>query len=152
MLVSPSGGGLGTALMGVLLAAVPLRADDAKKEPGLYATGDLGFLWTSGNSKANSLGLKLDIARLWSKQAFRLSAGALRQASAGRIAVGTPTEYELEVPEPKTTAEDYYARAAYDRQLSDRLFYSLGAGCRHSRSSPSSRPRGFPRASRYPPS
>jgi len=112
----------------LLLADVPLRADE-KKEPGLYMTGDVGFLWTSGNSEANSLGLKLDLTRLWSKQAFRFSAGALRQASSPtRIAVGTPTDYELEVLDPTTTAEEYFARAAYDRQINDRLFYTLGAG------------------------
>jgi putative salt-induced outer membrane protein YdiY len=112
----------------LLLAGVPLQADE-KKEPGLYMTGDLAFLWTSGNSKASSLGLKLDLTRLWSKQAFRFSGGALRQASStARIAVGTPTDYELEVLEPETTAEEYFARAAYDRQINERLFYTLGVG------------------------
>jgi len=115
--------------VGVLLASTTLLAEDEKKEPGLYLTGDLGFLLTSGNSKSNSLGLKVDLARLWSKQAFRFSAGALRQGSSpARIAVGTPTEYELLVPDPNTTAEEYFARAAYDRQINDRLFYTLGGG------------------------
>jgi putative salt-induced outer membrane protein YdiY len=113
----------------LLLAGAPLRAEDDKKEPGLYVTGDLAFLWTSGNSKASSFGLKLDLNRLWAKQAFRFSAGALRQASSpARIAVGTPTDYELEVLEPEATSEEYFARAAYDRQINDRLFYTLGAG------------------------
>jgi putative salt-induced outer membrane protein YdiY len=113
----------------VLLAAAPLRADEEKKEPGLYLTGDLGFLWASGNSKSNSFGLKADLERLWTKQAFRFSAGALRQSSStARIAVGTPTDFELEVLEPVTTAEEYFARAAYDRQINERLFYTLGAG------------------------
>jgi putative salt-induced outer membrane protein YdiY len=117
------------ALLGLLLAGAPLRADEEKKEPGLYLTGDLGLLWTSGNSKSSSFGLKLDLARLWSKQAFRFSAGALRQGSSpARIAVGTPTEYELVVPDPNTTAEEYFARAAYDRQITERLFYTLGGG------------------------
>jgi len=40
----------------LLLGGVPLQADE-KKEPDLYMTGDLAFFWTSGNSKANSLGL-----------------------------------------------------------------------------------------------
>ena len=106
------------AVLGVLLAGGPLLADDEKKEPGLYLLGDLGFLWTSGNSKSNSLGLKVDLARLWSNQAFRFSAGALRQGSSpARIAVGTPEEYELAVPDPATTAEEYFARAAYDRAI-----------------------------------
>jgi putative salt-induced outer membrane protein len=118
-----------SAVAAVLLAAAPLWADDEKKEPGLYMTGDLGFLWTSGNSKSNSLGLKLDLARLWTKQAFRFSAGALRQASSpARVAVGTPEDFELEVLDPKATAEEYFARMAYDRQINDRLFYTLGAG------------------------
>jgi len=118
-----------SAAAGVLLAAGPLRADDEKKEPGLYLTGDLGFLLTSGNSKSSSLGMKLDVARLWTKQAFRFSAGALRQASSpARVAIGTPDDFELEVLDPKATAEEYFARAAYDRQISDRLFYTLGGG------------------------
>lgn len=118
-----------SAAAGVLLAAGPLRADDEKKEPGLYLTGDLGFLLTSGNSKSSSLGMKLDVARLWTKQAFRFSGGALRQASSpARVAIGTPDDFELEVLDPKATAEEYFARAAYDRQISDRLFYTLGGG------------------------
>jgi putative salt-induced outer membrane protein YdiY len=92
-------------------------------------TGDLGYLWTSGNSKANSLGLKLDVSRLWTRHEVRFSAGALRQASSEeRIAVGSPTDYELEVPDPRTTAEDYYARVAYDRRFSERFFVTVGTG------------------------
>lgn len=117
------------ALAGVLLATAPLRADEEKKEPGLYATGDLGILWTSGNSKSNSFGLKLDLERLWTKQSFRFSAGALRQAtSPARVAVGTPDDFEMEVLDPRATAEEYFARMAYDRQINDRLFYTFGAG------------------------
>jgi putative salt-induced outer membrane protein YdiY len=120
---------LGAALLVGMFGAGTLAAEEKKKDPGFYASGDLTYLRTSGNSEANSFGLKLDLTRLWADRTFRLAGGGLRQASsAGRIAVGTPTDYELEVPEPATTAEDYYLRAAYDRQFSDRFFYTAGAG------------------------
>jgi hypothetical protein len=106
-----------------------VAAEDKKEEPGFYATADLSYLWTSGNSKANSVGLKADLTRLWTKHKFQLSAGGLRAASSTqRIAVGTPLDYQPQVRDPETTAEDYYARAAYDRRFSDHFFYTAGAG------------------------
>jgi hypothetical protein len=129
MIPASTRGRLRAALLSAMLATVPLAAEEKPKEPGLYAAGDLTYLWSSGNSKANSFGLRLDVTRLWADKTFRLSGGGLRQASSvGRIAVGTPTDYELEVPEPETTAEDYYLRAAYDRRFSERFFYTAGAG------------------------
>jgi putative salt-induced outer membrane protein YdiY len=116
-------------VVSAVVGAVRLAAEDKKEEPGFYATGDFSYLWTSGNSKANSFGLKADLTRLWTKHKFQLSAGGLRAASSTqRIAVGTPLAYEPQVRDPETTAEDYHARAAYDRRFSDHFFYTASAG------------------------
>ena len=133
-----------------LLAAVPAHAQqvatptettavDEKSfkvdAPGTYANADLSYVLTSGNSTANSLGFKGDVTHRWAKHSIGFAVGGLRASSSpdARYAVGTPGDYEIVVPESETTAEAYYARGRYDYKLSDRLFYTAGAGWERNR-------------------
>jgi putative salt-induced outer membrane protein YdiY len=141
-----------TALAATALAllAVPARAQqvatpteakavDAKAfkidEPGTYASADLSYVLTSGNSTANSLGFKGDVTRRFTKHSIGLAVGGTRASSSPdlRYAVGTPGEFEVRVPQPELTAEYYYGRGRYDYKLSSRLFYTLGAGWERNR-------------------
>jgi putative salt-induced outer membrane protein YdiY len=133
-----------------LLAALPARAQqvatptDSKAvdekafkvdEPGTYANADLSYVLTSGNSSSSSLGFKGDVTHRWAKHSLGFAAGGLRAGSSpdARYAVGTPGDYEIVVPESELTAEAYYARGRYDYKLSDRLFYTAGAGWERNR-------------------
>ncbi len=50
-----------------------------------------------------------------------------------RYAIGTPDDFEVVIPEAETTAEAYFGRGRYDYKLSDRLFYTVGAGWERNR-------------------
>jgi putative salt-induced outer membrane protein YdiY len=103
--------------------------------PGLYANADLSYVLTSGNSSSSSLGFKGDVTRRFAKQSISFAAGGIRASSStdARIAVGTPLDFEVQVPEAQPTAEAYYGRGRYDYKLSERLFYTLGAGWERNR-------------------
>ena len=139
---------LATAALG--LFAVPARAqtsaapadtkavdDKAFKldAPGFYANADLSYVLTSGNSSSRSLGFKGDVGRRWTKQGISFAAGGIRASSSpdSRYAVGTPTDFDVRVPDPQPTAEAYYARGRYDYKLSDRVFTTVGAGWERNR-------------------
>jgi putative salt-induced outer membrane protein YdiY len=105
-------------------------------DPGLYATADLSYVLTSGNSSASSLGFKGDLTRRWTKHSLGLAAGGIRASSSSadaRYAVGTPDDFEVRIPDAEPTAESYYGRGRYDYKLSDRLFYTTGAGWERNR-------------------
>ena len=133
-----------------LLAAVPARAQqvatptEAKAvdekafkidAPGTYANADLAYVLTSGNSTANSLGFKGDLTHRWAKHSIGFAVGGLRASSSPdvRYAIGTPDDFEVVIPEAETTAEAYFGRGRYDYKLSERLFYTAGAGWERNR-------------------
>ena len=98
--------------------------------PGTYANADLSYVLTSGNSTSSTLGFRGDITHRWTKQSIGFATGGLSASSSPdtRYAVGTPGDFEVQVPPSEQTAENYYARGRYDYKLSTRLFYTLGAG------------------------
>jgi putative salt-induced outer membrane protein YdiY len=103
--------------------------------PGTYANADLSYVLTSGNSTATSLGFKGDLTHRWAKHSIGFAAGGLRASSSPdvRYAVGTPGDFEVQIPEAETTAEAYYGRGRYDFKLSDRLYLTAGAGWERNR-------------------
>jgi len=103
--------------------------------PGLYANADLSYVLTSGNSSSSSLGFKGDVTRRYTKHAIGFAAGGIRASSSPdtRIAVGTPQDFEVQIPASEPTAEAYYGRGRYDYKLSARLYYTLGAGWERNR-------------------
>lgn len=105
-------------------------------DPGLYANADLSYVLTSGNSSSSSLGFKGDLTERWGKHALSFAAGGIRASSSSpdaRYAVGTPDDFEVRVPDAEPTAEAYHGRGRYDYRLSDRLFYTAGAGWERNR-------------------
>ena len=103
--------------------------------PGLYANADLSYVLTSGNSSTSSLGFKGDITRRFTRHAIGFAAGGIRTSSSTdtRVAVGTPDDFEVRIPDAEPTAAAYYARGRYDYKLSERLFYTAGAGWERNR-------------------
>jgi putative salt-induced outer membrane protein YdiY len=105
-------------------------------EPGLYANADLSYVLTAGNSSSSSLGFKADLTRRWTKHSIGFAAGGIRASSSStdlRYAVGTPDDFEVRTPDAEPTAESYYGRGRYDYKLSDRIFYTAGAGWERNR-------------------
>jgi len=115
-------------------AAVDEKAFKADA-PGLYANADLSYVLTSGNSSSSSLGFKGDLTRRFEKHSIGFAAGGIRASSSpdSRIAVGTPGDFEVQIPDSEPTAEAYYGRGRYDYKLSDRMFFTLGAGWERNR-------------------
>ena len=103
--------------------------------PGLYASADLSYVLTSGNSSSSSLGFKGDLTRRFARHSVGFAVGGIRASSApdARVAVGTAQDFEVQIPDPERTAEAYYGRGRYDFNLSDRLYYTLGAGWERNR-------------------
>jgi putative salt-induced outer membrane protein YdiY len=104
--------------------------------PGLYANADLSYVLTSGNSSSSSLGFKGDVTRRYTRHSIGFAAGGIRVSSSpsdARFAVGTPLDFEVEIPETEPTAAAYYGRGRYDYKLSERMFYTLGAGWERNR-------------------
>lgn len=103
--------------------------------PGLYANADLSYVLTSGNSSSSSLGFKGDVTRRWVRSSIGFAAGGIRASSAPdtRVAVGTPSDFDVQVPQAEPTAEAYYARGRYDYKLSQRLYYTVGGGWERNR-------------------
>lgn len=141
---------LAAIALAAVLAAAPARAQqtatptEAKvvdekafkvDAPGTYASADLSYVLTSGNSTASSLGFKGDVTHRWAKHSIGFAAGGLRASSSPdtRFAVGTPGDFEVQIPEAEPTAEAYYGRGRYDYKLSDRLYYTAGAGWERNR-------------------
>jgi putative salt-induced outer membrane protein YdiY len=133
-----------------LIAAIPARAQQVATPtgttavdekafkidaPGTYANADLSYVLTSGNSTATSLGFKGDVTHRWAKHSIGFAAGGTRASSSPdeRYAVGTPEDFEVQIPEAETTAEYYYGRGRYDYKLSDRLYMTAGAGWERNR-------------------
>jgi putative salt-induced outer membrane protein YdiY len=103
--------------------------------PGLYANADLSYVLTAGNTDSSSLGFKGDLTRRFEKHSIGVAAGGIRASSSpdNRYAVGTPGDFELQIPAAEPTAAAYYGRARYDYKMSDRLFYTLGGGWERNR-------------------
>ncbi|MEM9408736.1 MAG: DUF481 domain-containing protein [Acidobacteriota bacterium] len=118
-------------LTAFLLFALPVTAQDDGPEPGWYDTAELTYVTTSGNAEADTLGLKNSLQRIWDDAVFSLDAGALRvetttiarfaQLSGDGVSVG-------EIKTSELTAENYYLRGRYDRNITDRFFWYAGAG------------------------
>lgn len=141
---------LAAAALAALLAAVPVRAQQnlnltGKKavdekafkidDPGLFASADLSYVLTSGNSSSSSLGFKGDVTRRWERHSLGFAAGGIRASSSPgtRYAVGTPDDFEVRTPDAVASAAYYYGRGWYDYKLSDRLFATAGASWERNR-------------------
>lgn len=113
------------------IALLP-AAGVAQDEPagGWSFKGELSSVLSSGNSKAFTFGLGAVVQNKWGPNQLRLEAGSIRTESTilTRRAVGTATTYVIEEDEDRQkTAEVYFARARYDRSVSERFFLFGGA-------------------------
>jgi hypothetical protein len=104
--------------------AVGVRAQDAPPE-GWTFTGELTTVLSRGNAEALTFGLGTAVQNRWGANLLKVDAGAIRTESTltTRRAVGTPGSYEIVTDEnSEKTAESYFARARYERTVSEHIF------------------------------
>lgn len=122
-----------TALGAVCLLLLPAasRAEEEEPKTGWFDTAELTYVLTSGNAETSTLGFKNDLVRLWEDAEFSLKAGGVRAESTtlARRVVGVPDDFTvIEDETTEATAENYYLRARYARDISERLFWYAGGG------------------------
>jgi len=119
-----------SVLLALLSAFTSGAQDEEKKEKlGWSSKAEIGFVLTAGNSESQTLGFNDTTRRVWKKALLEIKAGALKVETTSDLgfAIGTPTDFT--VPEvTATTAENYYLGAKYDRDVTERWFWFVGAG------------------------
>lgn len=111
-----------------LLLSLPALCAETEEEAKKWSdTAEFSFVATDGNSESMSLGFKNTAIREWENASLTIGAGGIRVETTTftRTAVnGVVTEDK----DSETTAEAYYFKGRYDRQIHDRLFWYTGAG------------------------
>lgn len=104
-------------------------AADAPPPLGWYSTSGLSFVMAGGNSRASTLGARVEVKRLWSKSTFIVAGSAVRADANDppRRAVGSTGDFEIEAGPRVAKAAKYNATTAFDRKVSDRLSWQTGA-------------------------
>jgi putative salt-induced outer membrane protein YdiY len=102
--------------------------DDANK--GIYFTGELSTVSTFGNSESLTLGVGTTLGHLWETSELKFEAGGVRTESSikTRTATGTTQSFAVQdLKRTEKTAEAYYLRGRYDRNVSANFFVFGGA-------------------------
>jgi putative salt-induced outer membrane protein YdiY len=106
-------------------------AQEDGKDLGWAFEAELGSLWTGGNQETFSLAADGKLEYVWPVSRFRFELGGFTTESSltTTTAVGTGQDNFQVFDETVTekTAETYYSRARYDREVGS-TFYVFGAG------------------------
>ena len=100
------------------------------KEIGTFFTTEFTAVWTAGNAESNTLGLATVLRNVWESAELKFEGGAVRSESSlkTRTAVGTTDNFQIqEQTTTEKTAEAYYLRGRYDRQIGEHFFGFAGA-------------------------
>lgn len=118
-----------TVLTVLTASAVGVAAQDAEGFVWENAT-ELSFVATGGNASSSTLGLKGSLLGTNGPNAFKVEVGGIRgeTSTTTRTATGTTTDFSVvETTTSQLTAETYFARGRYDREL-DGAFAFAGFG------------------------
>ncbi len=118
------------AATAILVCAPALAAQD-EPELGWFDKAELTFVLTAGNASQSTFGLNNELSHLWENATFKLSAGGIRTStgSTARTATGTSTAFTIsETTDTELSAEAYFLRSRYDRNVSENTFLYGGAG------------------------
>ena len=123
-----------SSLLCLLLTSVPARSQDPpppEKKLGWQDKAELALVLTAGNSETSTFGFRNMLSRIWTDAELHIEVAGLRTETATVTAtpVGTSADdFVLQEESSSTlTAENYLARAKYDRTLRPRLFvYGTG--------------------------
>lgn len=114
----------------ILHAAAPVLAQEEENSLGWSNVADLGYVVTAGNASTSTFSFDNRLAYGWRRAGFNLRAGALRVRTADeRFATGTPDDFQVvEETSRELDNERYYVNGSYQRNLSERFFWTAGAG------------------------
>ena len=104
-------------------------AAEAPPPLGWYSTSGLSFVMAAGNSRASTLGARVEVKRLWSKSTFTVAGSAVRADANDppRRAVGSADGFEVETGPRVAKAAKYNATTVFDRRVTDRFGWQTGA-------------------------
>ena len=111
------------------ISITPTVAQDGANT-GIYFTGELSTVSTFGNSEALTIGVSTTLGHLWENSELKFEGGGVRTESSikTRTATGTIQSFSvLEQKRTEKTAEAYYLRGRYDRNVSANFFIFGGA-------------------------
>jgi hypothetical protein len=107
------------------------RRRSSPRKLGWKDEAELALVVTAGNTETSTFGFRNLLSHVWEKAELQIDAGGLRTETSTitRTPVGTsPDDYVVQEDSVSAlTAENYYARAKYDRTLSSR-FFAYGSG------------------------
>jgi len=115
-----------------LAVAVPVLAQDPDATEFTWQNStEFAFVTASGNASSTTLGLRAELTGAGPINAFKLEIGGIRASSkfTDRVATGTETDFDItETKREEKSAENYFARARYDRNLGENRFFGFGGG------------------------
>lgn len=122
-------------LVATVAVAIPAAAEDEEKL-GWENTAELSFVVTSGNADSETFGFKAESIRSWESSSLEFKAGAVRaqQTTVDRLGISadpndpTVPVFVQELETTDTTAEIYYLKGRYNKDVTKRLFWFAGAG------------------------
>lgn len=119
----------GAMLMLATLTSLQPRvlAQEEGEDLGWSHEADFSLVLTAGNSETSTLGLNYTAQRKWADSLLTVRTGGLRAENSDRFFLRT-VGGDMEVEETTTTAENYYFNGRYDQNITDRLFWYVGAG------------------------
>jgi len=123
-------------LMALVVGVAGVAGAEDEGNEGWATKAEISFVRAAGNATAETLGLKATVTRKWEQGALTLKAEGLRAESVEtrRVAVGEPEDFALvEERLSQLTAERYLLNLRYDRKISERLLWHLGAGWERNR-------------------
>jgi putative salt-induced outer membrane protein YdiY len=110
-------------LLALLLIAPAALAEEVTK--GWKDVAEFSLVATDGNSESTSLGFKNTLTGEFDKSTVTFRVGGINVESTGpRFAVD---DVVMDGP-TETTAEHYFAKGRYDREITEHLFWFAGAG------------------------
>lgn len=117
------------AMTSALLTAA-LVSPAAAQEPLTWENStEFSFVTTSGNASSTTLGLKSGLTGTGDVSVFKFQIGGIRASSdfRERSAVGTESSFTVtEATRTEKSAENYFARSRFDRNLGDNDFFVFG--------------------------
>lgn len=101
-------------------------------------TAELSYVLTAGNAQSNSLGARNVLSRTWDKAKLQFDLGGIRVSTTDitRRAYRDPSNGVLRpfaTRDTKLSAEKYWLNGKYDRKISDRFYWNVGAGWERNR-------------------
>ncbi len=115
----------------VLVTAPAVAQNEEEPRLGWFDIAELSVFASGGNSEVQTISLRNTAGRVWESSSLEIVAGAVRAQSTttSRVAVGSPIDFVVrDSSETALTAENYFLRGRYDREVSEKRFWFAGLG------------------------